>query len=56
MDDNKVSHAEQDDIDNIISKVEEVLPVLTVTKGNMNTFLGMKIRNLKNRRTAINTK
>ena len=54
MDDNKVSHVEQDVIDDVINKVEEGFPVSTVTKGNVHTFLGMKIRYLKNRRIAIN--
>ena len=54
--DNKVSHVEQDVIYYVINKVEDMLIVLTVTKGNMHTFLGMKTRHLKNRTTAINIK
>ena len=39
VDNNKVSHVEQDIIYDIISKVEEGFQVLTVTKGNVHTFL-----------------
>ena len=56
MDDNKVSHVEQEVIDDIIIKVEESITGLTVTQGNVHAFLGMKIRYLKNRRTEINMK
>ena len=51
-----VSHVEQEVIDDIIRKVEERFPVSTVTEGNVHTFLGIKIRHLKNRKIAINIK
>ena len=54
--DNKVSHVEQDVTDDFVNKVEEWLPVLTVKKVSVNTFLGMKIRFLKKRRIEINMK
>ena len=50
MDDNKVSHMEHDVIDDVIIKVKERFPLLTVTKGNVHTFLGTKISYIKNRR------
>ena len=56
MDDNKVSHVEQDVIDDVINKVEEGFPVSTVTKGNVHTFIGIKISYLNNRRIEINMK
>ena len=56
VDDNKVSFLGQDVIDDTIRKVEERLPGLTVTKGNVHKFLGMEISYLKNRRIAINMK
>ena len=56
VDDNKVSHVEHEVIDYFISKVEESFLVLTVKKGNVHTFLGIKIMHLKNRRIAINMK
>ena len=56
VDDNKFSHVEQDIIDDVISKVEDRFPVITLAKGNVNTFLGIKISYLKNRRIAINMK
>ena len=36
--------------------MEQRFPVLTVKNSNVNTFLGMKIRYLKNRRIGINMK
>ena len=54
VDDNKVSHEEQDDIDDFINKAEKMSPGLTVTKRNVNKFLWIKIRYLNNRRVAIN--
>ena len=56
VDDNKVSHVDNYVIDDIIKKVEERFPVLTVTKGIVRTFLGMKIRYLNNTRISINIK
>ena len=47
---------EQDVIDKVIRKVEEMFPVLTFKKGNVHTFLGMDKRYLKNREIEINTK
>ena len=49
-----VSQVEHDVIDYSIIKVEERFPGLTVTKCNLHTFLGIKIRYLKSRRIAIN--
>ena len=42
VDDNKVSHVEQNVTDDLISKVEERSLGLTVTKGNVYILLGMK--------------
>ena len=53
--DNKVSHVEQDVIHDVIKKLEGVFTGLTVTKGNVHTLLGIKIRHLHNKRVAINT-
>ena len=47
---------EQHVTDGVISKVEEIFLVLIFTKGNVHTYLVMKIRYLKNRRIAINMK
>ena len=44
---------EQDVIDDVIIKVEERFPVLTVKKGNVHTLLGMKIMYLNNSRIVI---
>ena len=54
--DNNISYVEQDTIDNVIIKAEESFLGLTVKKGNVHTLLGIKIRQLKNRRIAINMK
>ena len=56
MDDNKVSHMEQDVIDDVISKVRESFPGLTVTKGNVHTFLLNKTIYLNNWKITINMK
>ena len=45
---------EQDVIDDVIIKLEEMLLVLTVTKGNVHNLLGMKIWYLKNRSISTN--
>ena len=52
----KVSHMEQEVINDIINKVEVIFSVLTVKKGNAHQFLGMKIRYLMNKRVSINMK
>ena len=42
VDNNKVSHVEQKVINDVINKVEGIFLGLTVTKGNMHTFLEIK--------------
>lgn len=54
VDNNKVSHVEQKVVDDVISKIEERFPGLTVTKGDIQTFIGIKMRFLKNKKVAIN--
>ena len=54
LDEKKLSHVEHDVIDDVINQGEEMIPGLTVTKGNMHTFLGIKRRELNNMREAIN--
>ena len=56
VDNNKVSHVKQEVIGDVINKAEGRFLVLTVTKGNVHTFSGMKIWYLKNKRVAINTR
>ena len=50
VDYSKVSHVEPEVIDDAIRKLKERFLGLTFTNGNVHTFLGMKIRYLKNRR------
>jgi hypothetical protein len=47
VDDNKISHMDQDVIDEVINELKPHFGKLTVTRGNSHTFLGMdiKIRN-----------
>ena len=54
VDDNKVSHVEQEVIDDIIAKIEERFPGPTVTKGAEHTFNGIKMRFMKGKKDAIN--
>ena len=41
VDDNLVSHAEEAVVSDIVSKIEEKFPGLTITKGDTHTFIGM---------------
>ena len=56
VDDNKVSHVEQTVVDEVIDKIEKRFPGLTVTKGNEKTFIGIKMRFLRDKKVAINIK
>ena len=56
MDDNKVSHVEQNVVDELIDKIETRFPGLTVTKVNIQTFIGIKMRFLKEKKVALNMK
>ena len=55
-DKNKVSHVEQEVIDDVINKVEGRFTVLTVTEVNTYTFLLIKTRYLNNSMVANNMK
>ena len=54
LDDNNVSHVEQELIDDVINNVEEIFPGLTITKGNTHTFLVMTTRYLNKKKEEIN--
>ena len=56
VDVNKVSYVKQGVIYDVINKVEWRFLGLTVTKGNVHIFLGIKISYLKNRRISIHMK
>ena len=56
VDDNKVSHVDQTVVDEVIGKIEERFPGLTVTRGNKQTFIGIKMRFLKDKKVAISMK
>ena len=45
---------EQQVLDDIIRKVEERFPGLTVEKGDTHKFLGIKVRYMKDQTVAIN--
>lgn len=53
VDDNKVSHKQQSVVDDVIAKIEERFPGLTVSRGDEHTFLGMKIRYLRDKRRGV---
>ena len=56
MDDNKVSHVEQTVVDELIDKIETRFPGLTVTTLNEQTFIGIKMRFLKDKKVVHNMK
>ena len=56
VDNNKVSHVEKTVVDEVIDKIEKRFPGLTVTKGNEQTFIGIKMRFLKDKKVALNMK
>ena len=43
VDDNGLTHAEQQVIENVVQMVEKEVGKITVSRGNSHTFLGMKI-------------
>ena len=45
---------EQHVLDDIIGRIEEQFPGLTVEKGDTHTFLGIKVRYMKDQKVAIN--
>ena len=54
VDDNRISHVEQEVVDEIVGKIEERFPGLTVEKGNAHSFLGIKIKYMDNGKVDIN--
>ena len=56
VDDVKISHHQQEVIDDIISELRKDFGDLKVTNGNEYTFLGMKIKMLNDRKVSISTK
>ena len=55
MDDNKVSHVDDDVIDMVVDEIEAKFGKLARNKGNKHTFLGMDIELLPDKKTAIST-
>ena len=53
VDDNKISHVEQQVLDDIIGKIEERFPGLTIEKGDTHTFLGIKVKYMKDQKVSI---
>jgi hypothetical protein len=47
VDDNKISHADQNVVDDVIQTIEERVPGLVVSKGDEHTFLGIDIKYLR---------
>ena len=42
VDDNMISHVEKEVVEDIVSKIEEKFPGLTITRGKVHDFIGMK--------------
>ena len=53
VDDNKISHVDPDVVTSIIEKIEEKFGKMTVTRGKVHTFLGMKITLQKDKTVMI---
>jgi len=53
VDDNKVSHVDDDIIDMVVDEIEAKFGKLARNKGNKHTFLGMDIELLPDKKTAI---
>ena len=55
VNDNKVSHVDDNVIDMVVDKIEAKFGELTRNKGSKQTFLGMDIETLPDKKVAINT-
>ena len=55
VDDVKISHSQQEVIDEIINELKKDFGDLKVTRGDEYTFLGMKIKMLKNKTVSVST-
>ena len=56
VDDNKISHADENVVTNIIETIEGRFGKMTVTRGKDHVFLGMNISFLKNGTVSVNMK
>ena len=43
VDDNLLSHKDEKVVEGIVSKIEQKFPGLTITRGKVHTFIGMKL-------------
>lgn len=43
VDDNMISHKDEKVVEDIVQKIENKFPGLTITRGNIHTFIGMKL-------------
>jgi Reverse transcriptase (RNA-dependent DNA polymerase) len=56
VDDNKISHVDSDVVTSIIKKIEEKFGKMTVTRGKVHTFIGMKTTLHKDKTVMIKMK
>ena len=54
VDDNKISHVEQEVVDDIVAKIGKRFPGLTISTGTEHTFLGIRIKYLDNGTVSLN--
>ena len=54
VDDNKISHVEQEVVDNIVAKIRKRFPGLTISTGTEHTFLGIRIKYLDYSTVSLN--
>jgi len=56
VDDNKISHADENVINDIINQLEKKFGKFTITRGNKHTFLGMNMHFLDDGRVSVEMK
>ena len=54
VDDNKISHVEQEVVDDIVAKIGKRFPGLTISTVTEHTFLGIRIKYLDNGTVSLN--
>ena len=54
VDDNKISHVEQEVVDDIVAKIGKRFPRLTISTGTEHNFLGIRIKYLDDGTVSLN--
>ena len=56
VDDNMISHKDQKVVEEIVGKIEESFPGLTITRGKVHTFIGMRMTFRDDRKLEVDLK